>query len=269
MTIKNNFVILITRWLTLCASGKPLVLTIHKKASQCNCTQWVKTHCYSGYEFSYALKNNFEILINKGFALRPFGKPLVLTSINFDSLSRKIKNPCLVIKKFKSIKEIFKMKILKTKKLFTYIVVGALSLALSVSCSNEDTTGGGVDEELVQTNHNHPPAGIYYESGNTNWGAHTVTHNGGTCTIAGKVYPINGNNGLDYEVTITNWLNRPNSILPNLNYLGEYTIIKPESSIPFSSFDVKYDTTAETISVSLWSTSDGKFYSSLDLKRVE
>ena len=199
-------------------------------------------------------------------SLRGFAEAIKFT---FDSLSRKIKIPCLVIKKFKSIKEIFKMKILKTKKLFTYIVVGALSLALSVSCSNEDTTGGGVDEELVQTNHNHPPAGIYYESGNTNWGAHTVTHNGGTCTIAGKVYPINGNNGLDYEVTITNWLNRPNSILPNLNYLGEYTIIKPESSIPFSSFDVKYDTTAETISVSLWSTSDGKFYSSLDLKRVE
>ena len=60
--MKNNFVILITRWLTLCASGKPLVLTIHKKASQCNCTQWVKTHCYSGYAFSYALKNHFEII---------------------------------------------------------------------------------------------------------------------------------------------------------------------------------------------------------------
>ena len=73
------------------------MLTIHKKASQCNCIQWVKTHCYSGYEFSYALKNNFEILINKGFALRPFGKPLVLTSINSDNLSEKIKNLRLVI----------------------------------------------------------------------------------------------------------------------------------------------------------------------------
>ena len=88
---KNNFAILITRWLTLCASGKPLVLTIHKKASQCNCTQWVKTHCYLGYAFSYELKNNFSILnLVKSF----------LTSINFDSLSRKIKNPCLVINKF-------------------------------------------------------------------------------------------------------------------------------------------------------------------------
>ena len=66
------------------------MLTIHKKASQCNCTQWVKTHCYSGYAFSYALKNNFAILnLVKSF----------LTSITFDSLSRKIKIPCLVINK--------------------------------------------------------------------------------------------------------------------------------------------------------------------------
>ena len=35
------------------------------------------------------------------------------------------------------------MKILKTKKLFTYMVVGALVMALSISCSNEGTTGGG------------------------------------------------------------------------------------------------------------------------------
>ena len=89
---KNNFAILITRWL------QPLVLTIHKKASQCNCTQWVKTHCYSGYAFSYALKNNFAILnLVKSF----------LTSITFDSLSRKIKILCLVINKFIFLRRIF------------------------------------------------------------------------------------------------------------------------------------------------------------------
>ena len=44
------------------------MLTIHKKASQCNCTQWVRsapfreTHCYSEFAFSYALKNQFEII---------------------------------------------------------------------------------------------------------------------------------------------------------------------------------------------------------------
>ena len=65
-----------------------------------------------------------------------------LTSITFDSLSRKIKIPCLVIKKLHQ-KEIFKMKILKTKTFFTYVVVGALIFGLILSCSNEGTTGGG------------------------------------------------------------------------------------------------------------------------------
>ena len=53
------------------------------------------------HTFSYALKNNFAILINKGL------QPLVLTSITFDSLSRKIKNPCLVINKFIFLRRIF------------------------------------------------------------------------------------------------------------------------------------------------------------------
>ncbi len=67
---KNKFANLITRRL------QPLVLTIHKKAPKCNCRQWVsqrdaeaKTHCYL----------------------------TLLTSITFDSLSRKIKISCLVI----------------------------------------------------------------------------------------------------------------------------------------------------------------------------
>ena len=82
------------------------------------------------------IKNNLEIInLVKSF----------LTSITFDSLSRKIKNPCLVIKKFKLIKEIFKMYILKTKKIFTYLVVGALITALFISCKNDDKTGSGDD----------------------------------------------------------------------------------------------------------------------------
>ena len=264
MTIKNNFVILITRWLTLCASGKPLVLTIHKKASQCNCTQWVKTHCYSGYEFSYALKNNFEILINKGFALRPFGKPLVLTSINFDSLSRKIKNPCLVIKKFKSIKEIFKMKILKTKKLFTYMVVGALSLALSISCkSNEEPTDN--------THSNHPPAGTYqmvYGSSLTITA--TVTVSGGACNIKGTAYKNGDTSGSDnkqYDITITKWYAEAGSTdSGNVFVGGEYPSGEATVAAPtgYTSFTVQYYN-GNTIRVGF--RVDGTWYSTYDMVR--
>ena len=65
MTIKNKFANLITRRL------QPLVLTIQRKASKCNCRQWVKTHCFQTF--------------------------LTLIKFTFDSLSRKIKSPCLVI----------------------------------------------------------------------------------------------------------------------------------------------------------------------------
>ena len=51
----------------------------------------------SFHSLAMTVKNNFAILINKGFALRLFGNPLVLTSINSDNLSEKIKNLRLVI----------------------------------------------------------------------------------------------------------------------------------------------------------------------------
>ncbi len=61
-----------------------------------------------------------------------------LTSITFDSLSRKIKNPCLVINKNSFLRRIFMKNI---KQFFTYVVVGALVMALSISCKNDDKTG--------------------------------------------------------------------------------------------------------------------------------
>ena len=65
-----------------------------------------------------------------------------LTSITFDSLSRKIKNPYLVINlKLNQFKEEIIM--YNFKKFFTYVVVGALVMALSISCkSNEDPSDG-------------------------------------------------------------------------------------------------------------------------------
>ena len=62
-----------------------------------------------------------------------------LTSITFDSLSRKIKNPCLVIN-FNFNQRRNSMKNSKNK-----FLIAALSFMLlfSVSCKNEDKTGGG------------------------------------------------------------------------------------------------------------------------------
>ena len=59
-----------------------------------------------------------------------------LTSITFDSLSEKIKNLRLVIKKIKTMEDIHMRNI---KKIF--IVVFSLILLFAVSCSNDDKTG--------------------------------------------------------------------------------------------------------------------------------
>ena len=76
---------------------------------------------------------------------------IFLTSIKFtfDNLSRKIKNPCLVINKNSFFKEEIIM--YNFKKLFTYMVVGALVMALSISCKNDETNPTIKYSDLVGT----------------------------------------------------------------------------------------------------------------------
>ncbi len=116
------------------------------------------------------IKNNFAILnLVKTF----------LTSITFDSLSRKIKNPCLVINKNSFSMSIFMKNI---KQFFTYLVVGALVIALSISCkSNEEPSS----PELSQY------AGIYASDSN----------NFGSSKNQYFVIRINSDNTVDYGVS--------------------------------------------------------------------
>ena len=103
-----------------------------------------------------------------------------LTSITFDSLSRKIKNPCLVINKNSFFKEEIIM--YNFKKLFTYMVVGALVAALSISCkSNEEPS----TPELSQY------AGVY-ASDNKDFGSSENQY---------FVIRINSDNTVDYCVS--------------------------------------------------------------------
>ena len=55
-------------------------------------------------------------------------------------------------------------------------------------------------------------------------------------------------------------------------YGGDYTITKPGSSIALDSFHIIYNTATETIqsvSLSLKTTSDVKYYNAIDLKRIK
>ena len=89
------------------------------------------------------------------------------------------------------------MKILKTKKLLTYMVVGALVMALSISCkSNEEP------QETGSTSSNHPSQGTYT---NIFGNSATVTiNNDGTCTITGTAKFANTETQ-NFNITITKW----------------------------------------------------------------
>ncbi|WP_432633439.1 hypothetical protein, partial [Brachyspira sp.] len=124
-------------------------------------TKWIA----SGDAFAMTIKNNFAVLNNNvafasacldycpplvwqahcvmqgvrqdycpPLARRPVGKtPCYLTSITFDSLSRKIKNPCLVINNL-----FYRRNSMKNSKKLFLIVLSVLIVAF-VSCkSNED-----------------------------------------------------------------------------------------------------------------------------------
>ena len=118
------------------------------------------------------------------------------------------------------------MKILKTKKIFTYMVVVALVAALSISCkSNEEPTD--------ETHSNHPPSGIYRNlSGETA----TVTSEGGTCNISGTGYNAN-NETSPFNITITKWKKSGDNSVFYLGYAGEANINSPEGA---TFFEVQY-----------------------------
>ncbi|TXJ55997.1 hypothetical protein [Brachyspira aalborgi] len=104
------------------------------------------------------------------------------------------------------------MKNSKNKKLFTYMVVGALVMALSISCkSNEEPSSGS----KAGTN---PPAGEYSATTFTSSTPYTyytnkatVTHNGNGCTISGtlKGYKLisstNAYKTNNFSITVNSW----------------------------------------------------------------
>ena len=200
-----------------------------------------------------------------------------LTSITFDNLSRKIKNPCLVINK-NFLKEDFTM---KSKQII--IMLLSFIILFAISCKNDDKTGGGGDVVQGYTHSNHPPIGSYVSVYPDAHGGFVTNINetatvkivNGNCNITGKASLVSGQGSLDYNITVTSWYTHPNiSYLNRAGTLGgvygEATITEPASST-LDYFNVKYDTTSQSISVSLRTTpaSGDQYYSALDLKRVE
>ena len=126
------------------------------------------------------------------------------------------------------------MKILKTKKLFTYMVVGALVMALSISCkSNEEP------QETSSTSSNHPSQGSYTASAYSpypNANATVTINNDGTCTISGTAY-FDANDSRYFSITVTKWwysYSNPNTYYAGSNYEQSEVAINSPATDYFS-----------------------------------
>ena len=90
------------------------------------------------------------------------------------------------------------MKNSKNKKLFTYMVVGALVMALSISCKTDDgPTGTGA------TIQSHPSQGTY-SNGDYDSIATVRINDDGTCAITGKAH-FGKTDFQTFSITVTKW----------------------------------------------------------------
>ena len=151
------------------------------------------------------------------------------------------------------------MKNSKNKKLFTYMVVGALVMALSISCKSNE------EPEVNRLHSNHPPSGTYKGSTATA----IVTTSGGTCNIVGTAYKngdTSGSVNKQYNITITKWYADAGSTDSGNVLLGDYpsgeaTVAEPTG---YTSFTVQYYN-GNTIRVGF--QVDGTWYSTYDMTR--
>ncbi|WP_288519246.1 hypothetical protein [uncultured Brachyspira sp.] len=170
---------------------------------------------------------------------------------------------------------------MKSKQII--IMLLSFIILFAISCKNDDKTGGGGDVVQGYTHSNHPPIGSYVSVYPDAHGGFVTNINetatvkivNGNCNITGKASLVSGQGSLDYNITVTSWYTHPNiSYLNRAGTLGgvygEATITEPASST-LDYFNVKYDTTSQSISVSLRTTpaSGDQYYSASDLKRVE
>ena len=154
------------------------------------------------------------------------------------------------------------MKNSKNKKLFTYMVVGALVMALSISCKSNE------EPEVNRLHSNHPPAGTYKGTVGSITTTATVTTSGGTCKITGTAYKNGDTSGSvkQYDITITKWYADAGSTDSGNVLLGDYPSGEATVAAPtgYTSFTVQYYN-GNTIRVSF--QVDGTWYSAYDMVR--
>ena len=141
------------------------------------------------------------------------------------------------------------MKNSKNKKLFTYMVVGALVAALSISCKSNE-----VPQETGSTSSNHPSQGTYT---NTYWktDATVKINDDGTCTITGKASFTSGGQTeyANFSITVTKWWYYYPESGSSITYRAGSSWEKSEATIDLPAtdyFDVSYYTDSGELGIS-------------------
>ena len=140
------------------------------------------------------------------------------------------------------------------------MVVGALVMALSISCkSNEEPQV----QEIGSTSSNHPSQGSYTASAYStypNANATVTINNDGTCTISGTAY-FDANDSQYFSITVTKWwylYNSPNQLeAGSIWEKSEATINSPATDY----FNVYYNRDSEGEGLSIVFGPEGKRYS--------
>ena len=155
-----------------------------------------------------------------------------------------------------------------SQKFLTYVVVGALVAALSISCKSNE------EPPKDNTHSNHPPTGTYEGSFTIFDGssyqsvtATAIVTSGDTCNINGTAY--NTTNSIDakpYDITITKWYDSYGSTNIGsfvLGNLGEATINSPTGTTRFSAYFNNNN------QINLGFTLEGKDYSAINMTRKQ
>ena len=146
------------------------------------------------------------------------------------------------------------------KQFFTYLVVGALVMALSISCKTDDgPTGTGSTTQF------HPSQGSYaYTSYGTS--ATVTVNDDGTCSIRGKAR-YDETDYQDFDITITTWYYSFSSVddrCAGSSYEQSEATINSHSGVDF---EVRYD--SKSGSLRIWFGSSGKIYSTSGLTKQQ
>ena len=139
------------------------------------------------------------------------------------------------------------------------MVVGALVIALSISCKTDD-----VPTETGSTTQNHPPQGSYVNSPN-NTRATVIVNNDGTCSIRGTARYES--DYTSFDITITKWYyfeDTSDTYYAGSSYEESEATINSPSGVDFT---VEYD----VVNNGLWISfgPEGKRYSTYSLEKKQ